>query len=81
MPETLAIGQLTAQHIGRTIQFPFEDEYGNDTGEKVSGKLLRYEMREYRGIAHVEFSLADGSPWGYADTFVSTAPIEVLDEA
>ena len=40
MSETLAIGQLTAQHIGR---------------------------------------LADGSPWGYADTFVSTAPIEVLD--
>ena len=58
MSETLAIGQLTAQHIGRTIQFPFEDEYGNDTGEKVSGVLLRYEMREYRGIAHVEFSLA-----------------------
>ena len=28
MSETLAIGQLTTQHIGRTIQFPFEDEYG-----------------------------------------------------
>ena len=45
MSETLAIGQLTDQHIGRTIQF----------------------------------SLDDGTPWGYSDTFVATAPVEVLD--
>ena len=81
MSETLAIGQLTDQYIGRTIQFPFEDEYGNDTGELVQGRLLHYEMREYRGVAHVEFSLDDGTPWGYSDTFVVTAPVEVLDEA
>ena len=81
MSETLAIGQLTDQHIGRTIQFPFEDEFGNDTGELVQGRLLHYEMREYRGVAHVEFSLDDGTPWGYSDTFVATAPVEVLDEA
>ena len=81
MPETLLVGQLTDQHIGRTIQFPFEDEFGNDTGELVQGRLLHYEMREYRGVAHVEFSLDDGTPWGYSDTFVATAPVEVLDEA
>ena len=81
MSETLAIGQLTDQYIGRTIQFPFEDEYGNGTGELVQGRLLYYEMREYWGVAHVEFSLDDGTPWGYSDTFVATAPVEVLDEA
>ena len=81
MSETLAIGQLTDQYIGRTIQFPFEDWCGNDTGELVQGRLLCYEMREYRGVAHVEFSLDDGTPWGYSDTFVATAPVEVLDEA
>ena len=81
MSETLAIGQLTDQCIGRTTRFPFEDEFGNNTGELVEGRLLHYEMREYRGVAHVEFSLDDGTPWGYSDTFVVTAPVEVLDEA
>ena len=80
MSEHITVGELCARHIGRTIQFPFEDEFGNDTGELVQGRLLHYEMREYRGVAHVEFSLDDGTPWGYSDTFVATAPVEVLDE-
>ena len=81
MSEHVTVGELCARHIGRTLQFPFEDEFGNDTGELVQGRLLHYEMREYRGVAHVEFSLDDGTPWGYSDTFVATAPAEVLDEA
>ena len=81
MSEHITVGELCAQHIGRTIQFPFEDEFGNNTGELVQGRLLHYEMREYRGIPWVTFSIDDGTPWGCEDTFVATAPMEVLDEA
>ena len=80
MSETLMIGQLTEQHIGRTIRFPFEDEFGNNTGEFVEGRLLHYEMRRCWGVPWVTFSLDDGTPWGCEDTFVAIAPIEVLDE-
>jgi len=75
---TIQVGYLTVEYLGHTIGFPFEDEYGNETGEWVEGILTDYSVKSGAPGCWVTIEFTDPDDEWHMETFYYTAEIEVL---